>query len=179
MGAFGAVWRARDPQLDRLVAVKLLHPGLVNSAADRERFQREARAAAQMRHPGIVTVHEVTTLDGVPAIVSDFIEGVTLREFLEVRRLTFRESAGLVAQVAEALDYAHGMGLVHRDVKPANMMIDIAELRAQGLPGHPHSAVVRRAPGAVPDRGAGTRPAALPLAAWRPLRRTGGAGAPQ
>jgi tRNA A-37 threonylcarbamoyl transferase component Bud32 len=125
VGAFGAVWRARDPQLDRLVALKLLHPGLVGSAADRERFQREARAAAQLRHPGIVTVHEVTTLDGVPAIVSDFIDGVTLREFLEVRRLTFRESAGLVAQVAEALDYAHGMGLVHRDVKPANIMIDI------------------------------------------------------
>jgi tRNA A-37 threonylcarbamoyl transferase component Bud32/tRNA 2-selenouridine synthase SelU len=125
VGAFGAVWRARDPQLDRLVALKLLHPGLVSSAADRERFQREARAAAQLRHPGIVTVHEVTTLDGVPAIVSDFIDGVTLREFLEVRRLTFRESAGLVAQVAEALDYAHAMGLVHRDVKPANIMIDI------------------------------------------------------
>jgi WD40 repeat protein/tetratricopeptide (TPR) repeat protein/tRNA A-37 threonylcarbamoyl transferase component Bud32 len=131
-GAFGAVWRARDPQLDRLVALKLLHPGLVSSAADRERFQREARAAAQLRHPGIVTVHEVTTLDGVPAIVSDFIDGVTLREFLEVRRLTFRESAGLVAQVAEALDYAHAMGLVHRDVKPANIMIDIDRGRGGG-----------------------------------------------
>jgi hypothetical protein len=133
VGAFGAVWRARDPQLDRLVALKLLHPGLVSSAPDRERFQREARAAAQLRHPGIVTVHEVTTLDGVPAIVSDFIYGVTLREFLEVRRLTFRESAELVAQVAEALDYAHGMGLVHRDVKPANIMIDIDRGRGAGL----------------------------------------------
>jgi tRNA A-37 threonylcarbamoyl transferase component Bud32 len=133
VGAFGAVWRARDPQLDRLVALKLLHPGLVSSAADRERFQREARAAAQLRHPGIVTVHEVTTLDGMPAIVSDFIDGVTLREFLEVRRLTFRESAGVVAQVAEALDYAHGMGLVHRDVKPANIMIDIDRGRGRGL----------------------------------------------
>jgi hypothetical protein len=132
MGAFGAVWRARDPQLDRLVALKLLHPGLVSSAADRERFQREARAAAQLRHPGIVTVHEVTTLDGVPAIVSDFIDGVSLREFLEARRLTFRESAELVAQVAEALDYAHGMGLVHRDIKPANVMIDIDRSRGGG-----------------------------------------------
>jgi tRNA A-37 threonylcarbamoyl transferase component Bud32 len=132
MGAFGAVWRARDPQLDRLVAVKLLHPGLVSSAADRERFQREARAAAQLRHPGIVTVHEVTALDGVPAIVSDFIDGVTLREFLAARRLTFRESAELMAQVAEALDYAHGMGLVHRDVKPANIMIDIDRGRGGG-----------------------------------------------
>jgi WD40 repeat protein/tRNA A-37 threonylcarbamoyl transferase component Bud32 len=125
MGAFGAVWRARDPELDRLVALKLLHPGLVSSAADRERFSREARAAAQLRHPGIVTVHEVTSLEGAPAIVSDFVEGLTLREFLQVRRLTFRESATLVAQVAEALDYAHQMGLVHRDVKPGNIMIEI------------------------------------------------------
>src|SRR5262245_24759507 len=76
-GGFGEVWRARDPQLDRLVALKLLHPGLVGSPADCERFSREARAAAQLRHPGIVTVHEVTTLDGVPAIVSDFVDGVT------------------------------------------------------------------------------------------------------
>jgi WD40 repeat protein/tRNA A-37 threonylcarbamoyl transferase component Bud32 len=130
-GTFGAVWRARDPELDRLVALKLLHPSLVGSAADRERFQREARAAAQLRHPGIVTVHEVTTLDGVPAIVADFIDGVTLRDFLQARRLTFRESAALVADVAEALDYAHAMGLVHRDVKPANIMIEIGS--GQGL----------------------------------------------
>jgi serine/threonine protein kinase len=125
VGAFGAVWRARDPELDRLVALKLLHPSLVGSAADRERFFREARPAAQLRHTGIVTVHEVITLDGVPAIVSDFVDDVTLREFLGVRRLTFKEAAELAAQVAEALDYAHGMGLVHRDVKRANIMIEI------------------------------------------------------
>src|SRR5262249_26467752 len=89
-GAFGAVWRARDTELDRLVALKILHANLLGSTADRERFYREARAAAQLRHPGIVTVHEVLTLDGAPAIVSDFIDGVTLREFLQERRLTFR-----------------------------------------------------------------------------------------
>jgi WD40 repeat protein/tRNA A-37 threonylcarbamoyl transferase component Bud32 len=126
MGSFGAVWRARDPELDRLVALKMLHPGLVNSPADRERFYREARAAAQLRHPGIVTVHEVATLDGTPAIVSDFIDGATLLEFLKVRRLTFRESADLLAQVAEAVEYAHSLGLVHRDLKPANIMIELA-----------------------------------------------------
>jgi WD40 repeat protein len=123
-GAFGAVWRARDPELDRLVALKLLHPSLVASIADRERFQREARAAAQLRHPGIVTVHEITTVEGMPAIVSDFIDGVTLRDFLQVQCLKFRESAALVGEVADALDYAHGLGLVHRDVKPANIMIE-------------------------------------------------------
>jgi eukaryotic-like serine/threonine-protein kinase len=77
-----------------------------------------------LRHPGIVTVHEVTTLDGHPAIVSDFIDGVPLRDLLQSRRPTFRETAALVAEVAEALDYAHNLGLVHRDIKPANILME-------------------------------------------------------
>jgi WD40 repeat protein/tRNA A-37 threonylcarbamoyl transferase component Bud32 len=124
LGAFGAVWRAHDTQLDRIVALKVPHASLLAVPTERERFQREARAAAQLRHPGIVTVHEVQTLDGLPAIVADFIDGVSLRDLLAERRLTFREAAALVAEVAEALDYAHGMGLVHRDIKPANIMIE-------------------------------------------------------
>src|SRR5262249_33300779 len=118
-GAFGAVWRARDSQLDRVVALKVPHPGLLSEPGDRERFHREARAAAQLRHPGIVSVHEVVTVDETPILVCDFIEGLTLRELLQVRRLTFPETAELVAQLALALDHAHGLGLVHRDVKPA------------------------------------------------------------
>jgi serine/threonine protein kinase len=131
LGAFGAVWRARDTELDRIVALKIPHSSLLSSAADLERFHREARAAAQLRHPGIVTVHEVQTLDGMPAIVADFIDGVSLRDLLQQRRLTFHESATLVADVAEAVDYAHQMGLVHRDLKPGNIMLDY---------GHPASA---------------------------------------
>jgi WD40 repeat protein/tRNA A-37 threonylcarbamoyl transferase component Bud32 len=123
-GAFGVVWKARDTELERTVALKVPHPGLVDSPDALARFHREARAAAQLRHPGIVTVHEVATLDGVPVIVADFIAGMTLRELLAVRRLPFREAAELVARVAEALDYAHGMGLVHRDIKPANIMME-------------------------------------------------------
>jgi serine/threonine protein kinase/WD40 repeat protein/Tfp pilus assembly protein PilF len=124
LGAFGAVWRARDTELDRIVALKIPHASLLSSAADLERFYREARAAAQLRHPGIVTVHEVQTLESLPTIVSDFIHGVPLKDLLEVRRLTFPEAAQLVADVAEALDYAHAMGLVHRDIKPANIMME-------------------------------------------------------
>jgi WD40 repeat protein/tRNA A-37 threonylcarbamoyl transferase component Bud32 len=138
LGAFGAVWRARDTQLGRVVALKIPHAGMIALPTERERFQREARAAAQLRHPGIVTVHEVQTLDGLPAIVADFIDGVSLRDLLAKRRLTFREAAALVAEVAEALDYAHGMGLVHRDIKPANIMIEPGaaggELAAVGRP---------------------------------------------
>jgi serine/threonine protein kinase len=132
VGAFGAVWRARDTELDRVVALKVPHANFSAEPGERERFNREARAAAQLRHPGIVTVHEVATLEERPAIVADFIEGVTLRDQLGLRRLTFRESAEVVAQVAEALDYAHARGLVHRDVKPANIMLDFGHGRGRG-----------------------------------------------
>jgi serine/threonine protein kinase len=129
LGAFGAVWKARDTELDRIVALKIPHTGLLTSDTDLERFHREARAAAQLRHPGIVTVHEVQTLEGLPTIVADFIHGVTLKDLLDVRRLTFREAATLIAEVAEALDYAHQMGLVHRDLKPAKIMVETPRLR--------------------------------------------------
>jgi len=124
LGTFATVWRARDTRLDRTVALKMPHPGLLAAPTHLERFYREARAAAQLRHPGIVTVHEVATLDGMPVIVSDFIEGTPLREVLRQRRLSFRETAALMADMAEAVDYAHTMGLVHRDLKPGNILIE-------------------------------------------------------
>jgi tRNA A-37 threonylcarbamoyl transferase component Bud32 len=129
LGAFGAVWKARDTELDRIVALKIPHSGRLTDADELERFHREARAAAQLRHPGIVPVHEVVSLEGLPAIVADFIAGVPLKDLLEVRRLTFRESAAVVAEVAEALDYAHAMGLVHRDIKPGNIMLEHGRAR--------------------------------------------------
>jgi WD40 repeat protein len=124
VGAFGAVWKARDAELDRTVALKVPHPGLLASPEAVERFYREARAAAQLRHPGIVTVYQVITLEGSPVIVADFVEGLTLAELQRLRALTFDEAAEVLIQVADALEYAHGQGLVHRDVKPANIMID-------------------------------------------------------
>jgi WD40 repeat protein/tRNA A-37 threonylcarbamoyl transferase component Bud32 len=136
LGAFGAVWKARDTELDRIVALKIPHTGLLTAGDEMQRFQREARAAAQLRHPGIVTVHAVETLEGLPTIVADFIEGVPLRALLEVRRPTFREAAALVADVAEAVDFAHQKGLVHRDLKPANIMIE-ADRGAPGGLGRP------------------------------------------
>src|SRR5262245_31115510 len=136
-GAFGAVWKARDTTLDRIVALKVLHSGLGTDAEELVRFQREARATAQLRHPGVVTVHEVLTLDGLPVLVCDFVHGVTLRELLEVRRLTFRESAQLVADLAEALEYAHSLGVIHRDIKPANIMLEAAASGEWGELGRP------------------------------------------
>jgi tetratricopeptide (TPR) repeat protein len=142
LGAFGAVWRARDTELDRVVALKIPHAGSLTDEAERTRFHREAQAAAQLRHAGIVAVYEVASLDGLPTIVQEFIDGVTLRSLLEVRKLTFRESAALIAEIADAIEFAHQKGLVHRDLKPANIMIErggasesrTGELSAVGRP---------------------------------------------
>ena len=123
-GTFGTVYRAHDPQLDRIVAVKLLRIGLLAGAGERARFLREARASAQLRHPSIVSVHEVGEHEGIPFLVSDFIQGSTLAQWIKERKLSVRESAGLVAALADALQYAHDHKVIHRDVKPSNVMID-------------------------------------------------------
>ncbi len=122
-GAFGTVWRARDTELDRIVALKVPRRAQFGSQEEEERFLREARAAAQLRHPGIVAVHDVGRYDGQPFIVSEFVDGIALDKYLTGRSLTFRESAALVADLADALDYAHGSGVVHRDLKPANIIL--------------------------------------------------------
>src|SRR5262245_656985 len=122
-GAFGTVYKARDPELDRTVAVKLPRAGSLAGPQELDRFLREARSAAQLRHPSIVTVHEVGQRNGLPYLVSDFVPGVTLADQLSARRPGFREAADLVAAVADALQYAHEQGVIHRDVKPSNIMI--------------------------------------------------------
>jgi WD40 repeat protein/tRNA A-37 threonylcarbamoyl transferase component Bud32 len=122
-GAFGSVYKARDPELDRTVAIKVPRAGNLSGPEDLDRFLREARSAAQLRHPSIVSVHDVGQAEGVPYLVSDFVEGVTLADLLSARRPGFREAAELIAAVADALQYAHEQGVVHRDVKPSNLMI--------------------------------------------------------
>jgi WD40 repeat protein len=125
-GAFGVVWRAFDTKLERTVALKIPHASLLESGGFRERFWREAQAAAALRHPGIVCVHEALVESGLTAIVSDFVEGISLKDLLETRKLTFDEIARIIEQIAQALHHAHQKGLVHRDVKPANIMIDFS-----------------------------------------------------
>jgi WD40 repeat protein/tRNA A-37 threonylcarbamoyl transferase component Bud32 len=122
-GGFGTVYKARDPELDRVIALKVPRAGNLAGPQELDRFLREARSAARLRHPSIVSVHEVGQLDGVPYLVSDFVQGVTLADRLSGRPPSFREAAELVAAVADALQYAHEQGVVHRDVKPSNIMI--------------------------------------------------------
>ena len=121
-GANGSVWKAIDEELDRVVALKIPHTH--RATADfLARFSREARVVARLRHPGIVTLHEVLQWEGRPVLVSDYVEGSPLDALLARRRLTPREAAEVAAKLAETLAYVHEMGAVHRDIKPANILI--------------------------------------------------------
>jgi len=123
MGEFGTVWKARDTILDRTVALKIPRREQLD-AASIEKFMREARAAAQLRHPNIVSTHEVGRHADTLYIVSDYIRGVSLADMIADHRLGIRESVGIAAKVADALDHAHRSGVVHRDLKPSNILID-------------------------------------------------------
>jgi len=123
-GAFGVVYLAHDEQLSRLVAIKVPHASLVAQKVDAELYLAEARTVAKLDHPGIVPVHDVGSEAGYPCyVVSKYIEGSNLAVMLRHRRPNFREIAELVIALAEALHYAHKQGVIHRDVKPGNILI--------------------------------------------------------
>jgi serine/threonine protein kinase len=120
-GTFGTVFKARDPDLSRIVAVKVPRAGYFATAEEEERFLREARSAAQLSHPGIVKVLEAARDRGVPYIVSEYVEGLTLADLLAGARPGARESAEMVAQIADSLAYTHQAGVIHRDINGASM----------------------------------------------------------
>ncbi|MFD0783545.1 serine/threonine-protein kinase, partial [Micromonospora azadirachtae] len=128
-GGMGDVWRAVDETLDRCVAVKMLHPRLVADAGFSERFRREARAMAALRHPGVAQVYDYgeTSRPGAPIayLVMECVQGQPLSERIaEAGRLSVAEAMSVAAQTARALQAAHDAGVVHRDVKPGNLMIE-------------------------------------------------------
>jgi tetratricopeptide (TPR) repeat protein len=131
-GGMGAVYKARQPALDRLVALKILPTQVGPDPGFAERFTREARALARLSHPNIVAVYEFgqvspSSAGGTPALpyfVMEFVDGVNLRQLQKVGRLSPREALQIVPQICDALQYAHDEGIVHRDIKPENILVD-------------------------------------------------------
>ncbi len=125
VGSFGYVFQAWDPRLQRVVALKVQRAGSLASQEEVERFLREARSAAQLKHPSIVSMYETgQTEDNVWFLVCEYVDGITLEERLKDGPLPSEYGANVIAELADALQYAHEQGVVHRDVKPSNIIID-------------------------------------------------------
>jgi serine/threonine protein kinase len=123
-GGMGIVYKSRQPFLDRLVAIKVIRPDLQTDDAFRERFLREARTLARLRHPFIVTVFDVCKAGDLYGLVMEYVEGASLRPLLAGGLITQRDALDFVPQIAQALQHAHEAGVVHRDIKPENVRVD-------------------------------------------------------
>src|SRR5262252_5793359 len=125
-GGMGEVYRARDTRLGRDVAVKILPTEMSADATRKQRFEREAKTISGLNHPNICTLHDVGSQDGVDYLVMECVEGETLAKRLEKGPLPFEQVLKFGAQTADGLDKAHRSGVVHRDLKPGNIMLTSA-----------------------------------------------------
>jgi tRNA A-37 threonylcarbamoyl transferase component Bud32 len=123
-GGMGAVYKARQPGLDRLVALKILPPEAVRDPSFAERFGREARALAKLNHPNIVSVYDSGKTGDLYYFIMEYIDGVNLRQLLRTGHILPREALQIVPQICDALQFAHDEGIVHRDIKPENILLD-------------------------------------------------------
>src|SRR5271169_3623137 len=122
-GGMGLVYDAEDMRLGRHVALKFIPENLINDRKALERFEREARAASQLNHPGICTIYDIEDSNGQPFIVMEKLEGVSLKERLLGEPMDVDEILDIAIQVADALGACHEKGIIHRDIKPANIFI--------------------------------------------------------
>jgi serine/threonine protein kinase len=123
-GGMGAVYKARQPRLDRLVALKILSPEKQGDSKFAERFEREARTLARLHHPNIVTVYDFGEVQGNYYLLMEFVDGLTLRQLLQTGKIAPAEALNIVPKICEALQYAHEQGIIHRDIKPENILLD-------------------------------------------------------
>ncbi|MCI0554672.1 MAG: protein kinase [Anaerolineae bacterium] len=129
-GGMSAVYKASDPNLKRVVAIKMIHPHLSDDPDFVQRFEEEAAAVAQLRHPGIIHVYDFNKDDDVYYMVLEFVPGETFQDHLkrlnqDDRKLAIPKAIEYMAEICDAVDYAHERGLIHRDIKPANLMLNI------------------------------------------------------
>jgi hypothetical protein len=154
-GGMGAVYKARQPALDRWVALKILPPVPAAGASFADRFNREARALARLSHPNIVGVHEFGQASGLHYSIMEYVDGANLRQLEQAGRLSPREALQIIPQICDALQYAHDEGVVHRDIKPENVLVDrkgrvkIADFGLAKILGHDPEAARLTAEGQV------------------------------